>query len=139
MDQCWCSAWRCVKAGLPAIGVQLLELDPTELKDASITLEIAGKQFEATVSSMDDQGCGGSNGTSYYLKYKKKAGSRGRAKAAGWVDLELPVGEKCSWWRLSGYDTCSEKPAGSDVDTDGEDGEDGEESSSDGCDDNDSH
>ena len=25
-----------------------------------------------------------------------------------WPDgsLDLPVGEKCSWWRLDGYDTC---------------------------------
>ena len=25
-----------------------------------------------------------------------------------WPDgsLDLPIGEKCSWWRLDGYDTC---------------------------------
>ena len=26
--------------------------------------------------------------------------SRGRTKVSCWVDLDLPVGEKCSWWRL---------------------------------------
>ena len=46
--------------------------------------------------------------TSYYVKYKKVAHSRGRGKASTWLDLELPVGAKCSWWRLDGYDTCSE-------------------------------
>ena len=44
----------------------------------------------------------------YYLKYKKKVGSRGKAKVNDWVDLELPVGEKCSWWRLDGYTTYDE-------------------------------
>ena len=29
------------------------------------------------------------------------------------VDLELPVGAKCSWWRLEGYDTCDEGPGAS--------------------------
>ena len=38
----------------------------------------------------------------------EKVGSRGKAKANGWVDLELPVGEKCSWWRLDGYSTYDE-------------------------------
>ena len=32
--------------------------------------------------------------------------SRGRTKVSCWVDLDLPVGEKCSWWRLDSYDTC---------------------------------
>ena len=57
----------------------------------------------------DDEGCSGAkstNGTSYYLEYKKKVGSRGRAKVSGCVDFDLPAGEKCSWWRLDGYDTC---------------------------------
>ena len=40
--------------------------------------------------------------------YKRKSGSRGRAKASGWIDFDLPVGEKCSWWRLDGYETYSE-------------------------------
>ena len=48
----------------------------------------------------DDEGSGGATSTSYYLKYKheykKKANSRGRKKASGWVDLDLPTGEKCT-------------------------------------------
>ena len=44
----------------------------------------------------------------------KKVGSRGRKKADGWLDLELPVGEKCSWWRLDGYDTWEEAESDSD-------------------------
>ena len=48
--------------------------------------------------------------TTYYLEYKEKIGARGRAKANGWLDLELPVGEKCNWWRLDGYGTCDEVP-----------------------------
>ena len=51
-------------------------------------------------------GSSGANGTSYYLKYKKKVGFRGRTNVSGWVDLDLPVGEKCSWWWLDGYDPC---------------------------------
>lgn len=47
-------------------------------------------------------------GSSYYLKFKKKGNSRGRKKADAWVDLELPRNEKCSWWRLDGYDTCGD-------------------------------
>ena len=50
----------------------------------------------------DDEGSGGATSTSYYLKYKheykKKANynSRGRKKASGLVDLDLPTGEKCT-------------------------------------------
>ena len=48
------------------------------------------------------------------MEYKKKVGSRGREKADNWLDLELPVGEKCSWWRLDGYDTWDEGPEAAD-------------------------
>ena len=34
------------------------------------------------------------DGSKYYLKYKKKAGNRGRVKAAGWVDMDLPTTEQ---------------------------------------------
>ena len=64
----------------------------------------------------DDEGCSGANSTSYYLEYKKKVNSRGRAKASGWVDFDLPAGEKCSWWRLDGYDTCGSEAGESDAD-----------------------
>jgi len=50
----------------------------------------------------------------YWLEYKKKVGSRGRKKADNWLDLELPVGEKCSWWRLDGYHTWDEGPEAAD-------------------------
>ena len=66
-----------------------------------------------------DGGCSGAkstNGTSYYLEYKKKVGSRGRAKVSGCVDFDLPAGEKCSWWRLDGYDTGGSKAGESDAD-----------------------
>jgi hypothetical protein len=39
-----------------------------------------------------------------------------RTKVSGWVDLDLPVGEKCSWWRLDGYDTCGSEVEESDAD-----------------------
>ena len=77
-----------------------VELDAVEMQGTRISLEVSGKVYEATVChDKDDAGCGGPVNGSYYLKYKKKAGSRWRSKANGWVNLELPVGEKCSWWR----------------------------------------
>ena len=76
--------------------------------EIAISLEIVGKTHRARVYDKDDEGSGGATSTSYYLKYKKKANSRGRKKANGWVDLDLPTGEKCSWWRLDGYATCAE-------------------------------
>jgi hypothetical protein len=85
-----------------------VQLDPFELSGATVTLEVAGKVYEATVSDKDDEGCSGPNNASYHLTYKRKSGSRGRAKASGWIDFDLPVGEKCSWWRLDGYETYSE-------------------------------
>ena len=69
------------------------------------------KTHRARVYDKGDEGSGGATSTSYYLKYKKKANSRGRKKANGWVDLDLPTGEKCSWWRLDGYATCAEPEA----------------------------
>ena len=40
------------------------------------------------------------------LTCKRKARSHGRAmaKVSGWINFDLPVGEKCSWWRLGGYE-----------------------------------
>jgi hypothetical protein len=49
------------------------------------------------------------------VEYKKKVGSRGRKKADNWLDLELPIGEKCSWWRLDGYDTWEEAESDSEA------------------------
>ena len=96
-----------------------VQLDPSELSGATASLEVAGKVpdrlsvrglYEATVSDKDDEfeGCSGPNNASYYLTYKRKAGSRGRAKVNGWINFDLPVGEKCSWWRLDGYEMYSE-------------------------------
>ena len=66
--------------------------------------------------SLRCSGAKSENGTSYYLEYKKKVGSRGRAKVSGCVDFDLPAGEKCSWWRLDGYDTCGSEAGESDAD-----------------------
>ena len=85
-----------------------MELDSSALCNATVSVEVASKMYKAVLHSMDDKGSAGPNSTSYYLKYKKKVGTRGKAKANGWVDLELPVGEKCSWWRLDGYTTYDE-------------------------------
>ena len=35
---------------------------------------------------------------------------------SGWADFDLPAGEKCSWWRLDGYDTCGPEAEESDAD-----------------------
>ena len=97
----------------------VVQLDPSELSGATASLEVAGKVpdrlsvrglYEATVSDKDDEfeGCSGPNNASYYLTYKRKAGPRGRAKVSGWINFDLPVGEKCSWWRLDGYEMYSE-------------------------------
>ena len=48
------------------------------------------------------------------MEYKKKVGSRGKKKADNWLDLELPAGDKCSWWSLDGYDTWEEAESESD-------------------------
>ena len=93
-----------------------MQLDAQELQGAGISIEIVGKVYEATVHGEGDEGCSGANSTSYYLEYKKKVGSRGRAKVSGWVDFDLPAGEKCSWWRLDGYDTCGPEAEESDAD-----------------------
>ena len=72
----------------------VVELDSSALCNATVSVEVASKMYKAVLHSMDDKGSAGPNSTSYYLKYKKKVGSRGKeAKANGWVDLELPVGE----------------------------------------------
>ena len=60
--------------------------------------------------------CGGAIAVSLYvffLQYKKKTKGRGRAKAAGWVDMDLPPSSKCSWWRLDDYSTYDEAPTDS--------------------------
>ena len=102
-DQC---TWQ-PKGSVPG-PVSVVELDPVELEGARISLEVTSKIHNATLSTTDDDGSSGPTNTSYYVKYKKVAHSRGRGKASTWLDLELPVGAKCSWWRLDGYDTCSE-------------------------------
>ena len=102
-------------ASVPMLPGSAVELDAVEMQGTRISLEVSGKVYEATVHDKDDAGCGGPVNASYYLKYKKKAGSRGRSKASGWVNLELPLGEKCSWWRMDGYETCNEG-SGSDGD-----------------------
>ena len=109
-------------ASVPMLPGSAVELDAVEMQGARISLEVSGKVYEATVHDKDDAGCGGPVNASYYLKYKKKAASRGRSKANGWVNLELPVGEKCSWWRMDGYETCNE---GFGSDGDGASAEDG--------------
>ena len=54
----------------------------------------------------------------YFLQVPECAtddGSRPSAREtlmdAARVDLDLPTGEKCSWWRLDGYATCAEPEA----------------------------
>ena len=81
-----------------------MKLVPKQLRGATIRLEVAGKIYNATLSESDGGGRQPKD-TTYWLEYKKKVGSRGRKKTDNWLDLELPVGEKCSWWRLDGYDT----------------------------------
>ena len=94
----------------------VVQLDPFELSGAIATLEVAGKVYEAIISDKDAEGCSGPSNASYYITYKRKARSRGRAKVSGWINFELPVGEKYSWWRLDGYETYNE-----DEDEDGND------------------
>ena len=105
-----CTWQPAAKLSVPMLPGSAVELDAVEMQGTRISLEVSGKVYEATVTmhDKDDAGCGGPVNASYYLKYKKKAGSRGRSKANGWVNLELPVGEKCSWWRMDGYETCNE-------------------------------
>jgi hypothetical protein len=113
-----CSRSHCTwqpKDSVPG-GPSVVQLDTQELQGAGVSIEIAGKVYEATVHGEDDEGCSGANSTSYYLEYKKKIGSRGRAKVSGWVDFDLAAGEKCSWWRLDGYDTCGSEAEDSDAD-----------------------
>ena len=88
-----------------------MKLVPGQLRGATIRLEVAGKIHTATLS---DDGGRQPKDTTYWLEYKKKVGTRGRKKADDWLDLELPVGEKCSWWRLDGYDTWDEGPEAAD-------------------------
>ena len=64
----------------------VVELDSSALCNATVSVEVASKMYKAVLHSMDDKGSAGPNSTSYFLKYKKKVGSRGKAKANGWVD-----------------------------------------------------
>jgi len=105
-DQC---TWQ-PKSTVPG-GISNVKLVPGQLRGATIRLEVAGKIHNAALS---DDGGRQPKGTTYWLEYKKKVGSRGRKKADNWLDLELPVGEKCSWWRLDGYDTWEEAESDSD-------------------------
>ena len=86
---------------------------PMPIVMVACRLQVRRYCHNATLSTTDDGGSSGPTNTSYYNKYKKRARSRGRGKASTWLDLELPVGAKCSWWRLDGYDTCDEGPGAS--------------------------
>ena len=72
----------------------LLQVKIPESSRSAFPLKVAGETHTATLSDGGDRQ---PIGTTCYLEYKKKIGARGRAKANGWLDLELPVGEKCSW------------------------------------------
>ena len=61
----------------------VVELDSSALCNATVSVEVASKMYKAVLHSMDDKGSAGPNSTSYYLKHKKKVGSRGKAKANG--------------------------------------------------------
>ena len=57
-----------------------LSIDRYGLSVATATLEVARGYI---VCDKDDEGCPGPNNASYYLTYKRGAGSRGRAKVSG--------------------------------------------------------
>ena len=70
---------------------------------SELTLEFSGKTYIGVVSDQHQP-----DGSKYFIVYKKKSGDRGRTKASAWLDMGLPNGSKCSWWRLDGYETYSE-------------------------------
>ena len=115
--------WSILKAGVGTYGGYEAQGDADKDKSGQrLLFRQAGKIYGATISdqrkpdSKQPDKCQ-PDVRKYYLKYKKKAGSRGRVKAVGWVDMDLPTWSQCSWWRLGGYTTYDEATN----DDDGED------------------
>ena len=110
------------KSLVKPIAIALLESD--------ITIEEAGKTYNETISDQrqpdrkQPDKCQ-PDGSKYYLQYKKKTRARGRAKAAGWVDMELPPCAKSSWWRLDGYTIYEDENSSNDSDNDDDAGAEG--------------
>ena len=73
-------------------------LDPDELIGNAVLLSVNSTQYEGII----EEHRAGTN--QYKITFKTKG--RGRAKAAGFFDLELPTRstDKVSWWHLAGYE-----------------------------------